>query len=214
MLEEALQQEELRAREREPALPAPRPVGVAVQPQVVVGQDPASRRPAPVAQAAAHDRLHAREQLAQGERLDQVVVGSRLEPGHPVVDGVARGQHEDGHLVARGAHAPADLHAVHVGHRHVEDHRVHAAVREGHHGLEPVVHRHDVVALELQGVLQRGPDRGLVVDHEDRGGGRAHPPDRITTAVKSRIRAPAEGFPKKRPAAPGLLRRSQLGSRA
>jgi hypothetical protein len=38
--------------------------------------------------------------------------------------------------------------------------------------LSPFSTGQDVVALELQRVLQRGADAGLVVDHEDGGGGR------------------------------------------
>jgi hypothetical protein len=47
--------------------------------------------------AAAHDGLDAREQLARRERLDEVVVRARLEPGDLVGLGVAAGEQDDGH---------------------------------------------------------------------------------------------------------------------
>ena len=47
----------------------------------------------------AKQRAQPREQLVEGERLDEVVVRARVEPGHAVVHGAARGEHEDGHVV-------------------------------------------------------------------------------------------------------------------
>ena len=67
---------------------------------------------------AAQQRLHPRHQLGQHERLDQVVVGARLQTGDPVVDRAARRQHADRdvvvHRAQRGDHADA------VEHRHVD----------------------------------------------------------------------------------------------
>ena len=42
--------------------------------------------------AAAEHRADAREQLGQRERLDQIIVGAQVQPAHPIVDAVARGQ--------------------------------------------------------------------------------------------------------------------------
>ncbi len=39
------------------------------------------------------------QQLAQRERLDQVVVRARVEADHPNIDRVPRGEHEDGRIV-------------------------------------------------------------------------------------------------------------------
>ena len=44
---------------------------------------------------AAEQRAQPREQLVERERLDEVVVGAGVEPGHAVGDLVARGEHED-----------------------------------------------------------------------------------------------------------------------
>ena len=85
---------------------------------------------------------------AQRERLDQVVVGARVEPGDPVVDGVAGGEHQHRRAVAGLAHAPADLEAVDVRHRYVEDDGVELLGREPVERLAPVFGERDVVALE------------------------------------------------------------------
>ena len=61
---------------------------------------------------AAQQRAQTRLELAQRERLDQVVVGADVESLDPVVDRVARGQHQDRGPVARLAHPPAHLEPV------------------------------------------------------------------------------------------------------
>src|SRR5438045_1648769 len=45
--------------------------------------------------APAPERSDAREQLVQGEWLDQIVVRTRVEPFDPVADGRAGRQHQD-----------------------------------------------------------------------------------------------------------------------
>ena len=68
---------------------------------------------------AAQHGLDAREQLAHGEGLDDVVVGAELE-ADDAVDGIALGgEHENGKL-ALFANAFENLHAAHAGHHHVE----------------------------------------------------------------------------------------------
>ena len=46
-------------------------------------------------------RVHARQQLLEVERLDEVVVGAGLEALHAVLDLVTGGEHEDRDVVAR-----------------------------------------------------------------------------------------------------------------
>ena len=74
--------------------------------------------------AAARDRLQARQQLGEGERLHQVVVATRLQPLHAVVDAVAGAeeQHRRGHLGAaqrRHQAEPVETRQHHVDHRGV-----------------------------------------------------------------------------------------------
>ena len=62
----------------------------------------------------------AAHQLAQPERLGQVVVGAELEADDLVDLVVAGGQDEDGHLRAGRAEPAEDLEAVHARQAHVE----------------------------------------------------------------------------------------------
>ena len=119
MAQEHLQQQELGARERQHPLAAPGLVGEAVQAQVLEGERAVLLV---ILARAAQQRAHARQQLAQRERLDEVVVGAGVEARDAVVDLFAGGEHQHGRPVAALAQAPADLQAVDVGHRHVEDH--------------------------------------------------------------------------------------------
>ena len=73
---------------------------------------------------AAQQGPQAGQQLGEGERLDQVVVGPGVEALHPVLDGVPGGEHEDGGVVAGGPHAPADVEPVDGGQPDVEHHGV------------------------------------------------------------------------------------------
>ena len=46
------------------------------------------------------ERADPREELVERERLDEVVIGAGIEAFHAVSHRSARGEHEDGHLVA------------------------------------------------------------------------------------------------------------------
>jgi hypothetical protein len=112
-------------------------------------------------------RAQPRLELLQGERLDQVVVRARVEPGHAIVDRVARRQHQHRRPIARVAQSPAHLQPVDPGHRDIEDHRVLARVRQPVQRLAPVRGQRDVVAVKPQRTVQSGPHGGFVVDDED-----------------------------------------------
>ena len=71
-----------------------------------------------------------REQLLERERLDDVVVGARVEAGDAVADGVARGQHQHRHPAAPRPQAAADDEPVDARHEHVEDDGVRRVRRE------------------------------------------------------------------------------------
>ena len=114
---------------------------------------------------AAQQRPQPRLQLAQRERLDQVVVGADVEPLHAVVDRVARGKHQNRRAVAGLAHPAGQLESVEAGHQDVEDDRVGGASREHVERLFAVGRELDLVVVELQGTLERPPDRGFVVDY-------------------------------------------------
>ena len=81
--------------------------------------------------ASAYEGAQAREELGEGERLYEVVVGAHVEAGDPVLDGVARSQHEHGRPDAPATETPASLEAVEPGKHDVEHDRV-VVVRRGH----------------------------------------------------------------------------------
>ena len=116
--------------------------------------------------AAAQQRAQPGLQLAQGERLDQVVVGARVEPGDAVVDRVARREHEDGGAVAGRAQPAAHLEPVDARHRHVEHDRVDVVADEVVERRAAVLGHVHVVAVERQRALQRLAHGRLVVDHQ------------------------------------------------
>ena len=107
------------------------------------------------------------QELVEGERLDQVVVGAGLESGDPVGHGTQRGQHQHRSPVVDAADAAAHLEAVDVREHHVE-----------HQDVVRVLGRHpDAVGagcgdvrgdlLLAQAVLQEPGQLGLVLDEKD-----------------------------------------------
>src|SRR5436309_2832690 len=83
--------------------------------------------------AATPERSDSREQLVEGERLHEVVVGAGVEPVDAIAHGRARREHQDRDLIARGAETPADLDAVESGQTKIEDDRV---VRVAHREIQ------------------------------------------------------------------------------
>ena len=115
--------------------------------------------------AAAQDRLDARDELARVERLRQVVVGADLEPDDLVHVFVARGEHQDRDVRAL-AHALADLDPVEIREHQVEDDQVRTLARERVESLLARPNRADAVAGVLQVERDERGDRGLVLDHQ------------------------------------------------
>jgi hypothetical protein len=121
--------------------------------------------------AAAGEHGQARFDFLQRERLDQVIVGARIETGQFVVERIARGQHQHRRLFAAlGAQLAADFQPVHAGQVEVE-----------HDGVEIVDDRqvqagdsvggivHGVAAV-LEIVTEVGGDIAVVFDDEDAHG--------------------------------------------
>ena len=94
-----------------------------------MADDPAAGRIGQVAVRAAQQRLDPAHQLAQAERLGQVVVGAELEADDLVDLVVARGQDEDRHLGAGRAQAAQDLEPVDARQADVEHDEVGRLVR-------------------------------------------------------------------------------------
>ncbi len=121
---------------------------------------------------AAPQRPHPREDLAEGVRLREVVVGAGVEAGHPVVHGVAGGEHQHRRGHAGLPHAGTEVEAAPAGEHHVEDDDVGAAVPGA---LQPRGEGGRVVHLQPLLAQAFGQDPGLlevVFDQKDTHGAR------------------------------------------
>jgi len=115
---------------------------------------------------AAQHRLHPAAELAERERLGDVVVGPELQ-AQDLVDLLGLGgQHDDRHAAAR-PQTPADLEAVDLGQHQVEHDEVDRALVEAVEGLLAVLGADHVIDLSPERKGQQLLDRLLVVDEED-----------------------------------------------
>ena len=96
-----------------------------------------------------------------------VVVGAHLEADDPVRLLAARGEHDDRHLGA-AAQLAAHVVAGAVGQHHVQQHQVGRQVAGQRDALGRRARDRAVEALPLERLGERGGDRGLVLDHQDR----------------------------------------------
>src|SRR5215211_672528 len=160
---EVLEQLELAGGQLERALAAEDLVGVGVEAQVADHHECAApRRP------AAQERPQPSQQLLALERLDEVVVGPRVEPLDPRVDRVARGEYEDRHVAVLPQPATY-LHAVQPRQPQVEHHGVRledTGLLE--RDLAVVGHAH-LVALLVERAPEDARDVDVVLDYEDPG---------------------------------------------
>jgi hypothetical protein len=160
---EVAQQVELGRRQLDRRLAAEHLVALLVEDEVGEAEDAARRRAARPAQ----DRLRARHDFRQAERLRDVVVAARLQRLHLVLQSVLRRQEEHGDVEAAGAQPPADFDAVHVRQHHVEHDEVGLELRDGRERLASGARLLDVVALVAERRRDGVDDRRLVVDDED-----------------------------------------------
>ena len=116
--------------------------------------------------APAKQRAHPREKLVVGERLDEIVVGTGVQAGDAVGDGVAGGQHQD-RDVRSGAQPPAHLDAVDARQHHVEDDEVGWLVARFDERVGTVGHDVDRVALVRERAPERRSEASIVVHHQD-----------------------------------------------
>src|SRR6185436_5029070 len=146
------------------------PPPVEVDEQVAVADDPTADRIGEVAISSAEHGPDPAQQLAQAEGLGHVVVGAELEADDLVDLLVARGEHQDRRLHARGAQAAKHLEAVHPRQPDVEQHQVRRTFRGDVQALLAGAGEGHLVAFLLERVLDAPSDGVLVLDDQDRGG--------------------------------------------
>ena len=124
---------------------------------------------------AAPERFHPREQLFQGERLCDVIVGAHLERLHLEIDRVLRREDQDGHAVAPVAQGPQDVETGERRKAQVEHQNVVLSTRRQAQPLGAVPHEIGMKAGLGQASLYVLSDRLVVLDDED-----LHPMGRYT----------------------------------
>ena len=150
----------------------------------VFGAAPAAR----VAQRGAH----ARQQLADGERLLDVVVGAEVERGDLLRLAVARRQHDD-RRGGEAAGARDHVLAVHIGQAEVEDDQVGRRIGDQPQRLVAGGGVQHLVARRFERRLEETHDLRLVVDDQDARAGHdaALAISRASTAgIEMTMRAP------------------------
>ena len=117
------------------------------------------------------ERADARVELLEGEGLREVVVRSGVEAPDAVLDGVARGEHQDRRPRATLPEAPADVEPVGPGAVAVQDdvehHRVVGVLLRHPERVLSVRGHVDGVALLGQAAAEEGGHLDGVLDHEE-----------------------------------------------
>ena len=116
---------------------------------------------------APEERPDPGRQLAQAERLRDVVVGAELEPDDLVELAVLGGQHHDRHA-GLGADDPADLDAGQLGEHQVQQDEVRALGAERARASRPSAAGTTRKPSSLERVRERLAQRRLVLHDEDR----------------------------------------------
>ena len=129
-------------------------------------RSPTSQAHGPLRGRAAHERAQPRQQLAEVERLGQVVVGADVEAADAVADLAARGEHEDRRPAVALAQRAADLEAVAAREHHVEDDGVVLPHRGLHERGVAVAGHVDRVALVAQPALDGPRQLRVVLDEQ------------------------------------------------
>lgn len=114
---------------------------------------------------AAQHGADPQHQFPGGEGLGDVVVGTDLEPEHPVGLLTERGEHDHRQVGQLPPDPAADLEAVDAGHHEVEDHEIGALGGDRGEAVGAVGGQLDLAAGLLQVTPHDVTDRRVVVDH-------------------------------------------------
>ncbi len=114
-------------------------------------------------------RTGAGHQLANTERLGEIIVRAAFQPEHLVAFFAAGGEHQDRHILVRAlaAHRAADRNAVDTRQHQVEDDQIKRLGGGAHQRLLPVGNRLDLETFEAEVELDQLADVGFVFDDQD-----------------------------------------------
>ena len=107
------------------------------------------------------------DQLPRGERLDDIVIGTALQPGQLVVFLTAGGQHDHGGHDLAGAHLPQAGHAVHKRHHNVQNYQINAALAQHAQRGGAVAGLLTGKARILQMLADEVPDARLIIHDQN-----------------------------------------------
>jgi hypothetical protein len=122
----------------------------------------------------AQNRPHAGDELVVDERPHDVVVTPPCEPAHAVDRVAARANHDHRHIAVPRppglalAEAAADLETGSVREHGVEEHEARARLLDEFEGRRGPVGGQDFEAVVCELLLEIGPHRSLVLDHQNR----------------------------------------------
>ena len=157
---------------------------------------------------AAEQRRHAREHLANGERLGDVVVGADLQSGDAVGLGVAGCQHQDGHGASGLAELAADVGAGEAGQHPVQHESIVGARQRPLERQRPIADDFHLVPHLGEMQIEKRREVAVVFDDEhgryDRHRREGDEPGERARRQKD-CRRTAEGLQKVGSAAPQVL---------
>lgn len=70
------------------------------------------------------------KKLRERERFDKVIIGSRIQSSHTIIDKSLRRQNEHGHFQPTPSHFPECLKTADPWQHHIEENEVHLLLRE------------------------------------------------------------------------------------
>ncbi len=114
----------------------------------------------------ARQRIKAGGQLGEGEGLDQIVVGTALQPLDAIGDPADRGQHQDRGRIAGRAHRLHQRQPVEAGQHTVDHDRIEPAAGRLEQPVAAVLAHRDLVPGLAKPLRHEGAGVGIILDDQ------------------------------------------------
>src|SRR5581483_7192569 len=112
--------------------------------------------------SAPQERTDSRKQFFKLERLAQIIIRSAVESHYPVVNVVARGQHQHGSATAARAQFAADLKSVLLGKHDIQDDQVVIVYGGVENGLFAIRRHVDGITVLAQTLCDKSSNAGFI----------------------------------------------------